>query len=89
MIFKLISIKNCPYHFFSDMINIKNFDLNFLSTNKISFINTDAVTYYINFIQDRGRGGQKGPFTSFSIVTSTNVGISPQNFLTFSFATLV
>ena len=31
-----------------------------------------------------GGGGQKGPPTSFSSVTSTNVGISPQNFLTFS-----
>ena len=29
--------------------------------------------------------GQKGPPTSFSTVTSTNVGISTQNFLTFSF----
>ena len=39
-----------------------------------------------------GDGGQKGPRTSFSPVTSTNVGISAQNFLTFSFnpfATLV
>ena len=36
--------------------------------------------------------GQKGPSTSFSSVTSTNAGIRPQNFLTFSFnpfATLV
>ena len=36
--------------------------------------------------------GQKGLTTSFSPVTSTNVGVSPQNFLTFSFnsfATLV
>ena len=32
-----------------------------------------------------GGGGQKGSPTSFSPVTSTNVGISPQNFLTFSF----
>ena len=35
---------------------------------------------------------KKGPPTSFFPVTSTNVGISPQNFLTFSFnpfATLV
>ena len=42
----------------------------------------------INPIQDGGRGGggrQKGPPTSFSPVTSTNVGVSPQNFLTFSF----
>ena len=36
-------------------------------------------------IQDGGGGGQKGPFTSFSPVTFTNVGIRPQNFLTFSF----
>ena len=37
-------------------------------------------------------GGQKGSPTSFSPVTSTNLEISPQNFLTFSFnpfATLV
>ena len=31
-------------------------------------------------IQDRGGGVQKGPPTSFSPVTSTNVGISSQNF---------
>ena len=47
-----------------------------------------------NPIQMGGRGGgeQKVPRTSFSPVTSTNVEISPQNFLTFSFnpfATLV
>ena len=37
-------------------------------------------------------GGAKSPPTSFSPVTSPNVGISPQNLLTFSFnpfATLV
>ena len=37
-------------------------------------------------------GGQKDTPTSFSHVTSTNVGFGPQNFLTFSFnpfATLV
>ena len=32
-----------------------------------------------------GVGGQKGPPYQFSPVTSTNVRISPQNFLTFSF----
>ena len=32
-----------------------------------------------------GGGGQKGSPTSFSPVTPTNVRISPQNFLTFSF----
>ena len=36
-----------------------------------------------NPIQDGG--GQKGPRTSFSSVTLTNVGFGPQNFLTFSF----
>ena len=39
-----------------------------------------------------GEGGQKDSPTSFSPVTSTNVGISPWNFLNFSFnsfATLV
>ena len=38
----------------------------------------------INPIQDGG-GGQKGPPTSLSLVTSTNIGISPKNFLIFSF----
>ena len=33
-----------------------------------------------------GRGvGKKAPITSFSLGTSRNIGISPQNFLTFSF----
>ena len=44
---------------------------------------------YINPIQD---GGQKDHPTNFSPVTFANVGISPQDFLTFSFnpfATLV
>ena len=39
---------------------------------------------HLNPIQDRGK--QKAPPpTSFSSVTSTNVGNSPKNFLTFSF----
>ena len=33
----------------------------------------------------RMAGAKKAPTTSFSPVTFTNVGISPQNFLTFSF----
>ena len=37
-----------------------------------------------NPIQDWG-GGKKAPPASFSPVTSTTVGINPQNFLTFSF----
>ena len=52
-----------------------------------SYPTLDKVLFRaVNPIQD-GVGGQKGPPppTSFSPVTSTNVGISPQNFLTFSF----
>ena len=30
-------------------------------------------------------GGKKAPYTRFSLVPSTNAGISPKNFLTFSF----
>ena len=33
-----------------------------------------------------GVGGKKGPPINFFTVTSTNVGISTQNFLTFSFS---
>ena len=40
-------------------------------------------THLLNPIQDGG--SKKAPATSFSPVTSTNVGISPQNSLTFSF----
>ena len=46
----------------------------------------------VNHIQEGGGGGPKGPPIRFSPVTSANVGISPKNFLTFSFnpfATLV
>ena len=46
---------------------------------------------YLNFIQD-GKGGQKDPPSRFSPVTSTNLRISPKDFLAFSFdpfATLV
>ena len=39
--------------------------------------------YYLNPIHDGGE--EKGPPNSFSSVTSANVRINPQNFLTFSF----
>ena len=47
---------------------------------------SDQYSYFNTFnpIQDGG-GGQKVPPTSFSPVTSTNVGVRPQNFITFSF----
>ena len=50
----------------------------------------NSSEFIFNPIQDGG--GAKRPTTSFSPVTSTNIGLSPQNFLTFSFnpfATLV
>ena len=40
---------------------------------------------FLNPIQDGRRGGAKRPPTSFSSVTSTNVGFGPQNFVNFSF----
>ena len=43
------------------------------------------VVERFNPIQDEGSGAQKGPPTSFSPVTPTNVGITPQNSLTFIF----
>ena len=55
----------------------------------VNIYNVTYHTLYDNAIQD---GRQKGPPTSFPAVTSTNVGTSHQNFLTFSFnsfATLV
>ena len=42
--------------------------------------------FALNSIQDGGGGGKKPPPpTSFSPITSKNVGISPQTFLSFSF----
>ena len=47
---------------------------------------SDQIEKTFNPIQDRGGAKRPPPFpTSFSPVTSTNVGSSPQNFLTFSF----
>ena len=45
--FKIINLKNRPYYFFNDMINIKNFNPNLLNIDKISYKNTDAVVYNI------------------------------------------
>ena len=47
-IIKEINIEDRPYYFFNRMTNIKNFDLNLLSINKISFEkNTDCIIYEI------------------------------------------
>ena len=43
------------------------------------------VLRWFNPIPDGGEGGEKALHNNFSPVTSQNVGISPQNFLTFTF----
>ena len=51
--------------------------------NKYIIDTVQKMKLPINPIQD-GVGAKRPP-TSFSVVTSTNVGISPKNFLNFSF----
>ena len=65
-----------------------------LSIFKVLMLKTLENHILFNPILDEGGGGggQKGPRTSFSPVTSTNVGFGPKICLTFSFnpfATLV
>ena len=63
----------------------------FLSKNKsfkylLCAIDVYSKYAWINFIQDRGGGVQKGPLIPvFPPVTSTKEGTSSQNFGTFSF----
>ena len=45
---KEINIKNRTYYFFDDAINIKDFNLNLLKTDKKSYKNIDI--YYIEYI---------------------------------------
>ena len=62
--------------------------LQHLVTVAISKIKVILLMLIINPNQDGGGEDlkrPKAPLTSFSPVTSTNVGISPQNFLNFSF----
>ena len=74
-----------------------NICLNHFSRTTIFTFKSLQLDIVVNFSNDKhkfrkGRRGQKGSPTSFSPVTSTNVGFGPQNFLTFSFnpfATLV
>ena len=43
-----MNIKNCTYHFFNDMTNIKDFDLNLLKKTKKSYKNIG--NYNIGYI---------------------------------------
>ena len=45
---KQIKIKNQTYYFYNDMINLKNFDSNFLKIEKRHSKNTDI--YFIRYI---------------------------------------
>ena len=45
---KQINIKNRPYYFFDDVINIENFDSNLLKTDQKSYKSTDI--HYIGYI---------------------------------------
>ena len=45
---KEINIKNQTYHFFDDMVNIKEFDSNLLKIDKKSYKDIDI--YYIGYI---------------------------------------
>ena len=47
-----ISIKNCPEYFFNSMTNIMKLDTSLLSVNQISFTNTDAAVYKIEYIKN-------------------------------------
>ena len=49
---KKINIEDYPYYFFSDMINIKNFDTNLLNIDKLSFKTDDSVIYNITINTD-------------------------------------
>ena len=51
---KEINIKNRTYHFFNDMINIKNIDSNLLKIDKKSYKNIDI--YYIGYITIKNIG---------------------------------
>ena len=50
---KQINIEVCPYYFFDDMFNIKDFDPNLLRIDKISFKSTDTIIYNIRYIAMR------------------------------------
>ena len=50
MAFKKINIENRPYYFFSDIINIQNFDPNLLRIGKISFKTINAVFFIVIYL---------------------------------------
>ena len=47
---KKVSIKNCPHHFFNDMINIKSFDPSILEINKLLCKKANINIYHMKYI---------------------------------------
>ena len=47
-----INIKNKQSYFFSDMINIKDFDVNLLNIDTVTFKSDDLIIYDIKYIKD-------------------------------------
>ena len=71
---------------FSDKnTNITEKNVSNALSNNLNWLHAKKLS--LNPTQNGGKG-QKGPPTSFSPVTSTNLGISSQNFPTFSFKPL-
>ena len=74
-------------------LNVKNKDIKIKQHSQVTYpgcvldepLSEEPMALTLFRIGGWGGGRQKGPLTSFSHLTSTNVGISPQNFLTFSF----
>ena len=60
----------------------------FYRTRRIAHFRANASVKTLQIIVINAVISIKGPPTSFSPVTSTNVAISPQNFLTFNFKNL-
>ena len=73
-------------------LQTNSYQLKTKNINSTTFITTINNSFHDGELGRKGRGVSKNSSTSFSLVTSTNVGIIPKNFLTFPFnpfATLV
>ena len=64
-------------------VNVTKEKQNFTIFDKVKVENSNK-SHYANRISMMARFAERSP-SSFSSVISTNVGINPQNFLTFSF----
>ena len=90
---KVSHVDTLSFVFVSEELNSEELVVSFVSVSRgAAILEKFFLMALMELLTLFRMGGQKGPPTSFSTVTSTNVGISPQNFLTFSFnsfATLV